>query len=230
MESPIFDWLEVGRSLSRQFAVIGLGRFGSSVARTLHGMGYQVLAIDSDEERVRSMIDFATRCVVVDATDENAIKSLGIRNFDVVIVGIGRDIQASILVTLMLKELGVGYVVVKAQNDLHGKVLYKIGADKVVFPERDMGFRVAQNMVSSNILEYIELSPDVSIMEIVAPEKMVGKELRNLDLRNRFSVNVIAIKRGGEINITPRADDRIESSDILVVVGDKEDLRRLERY
>lgn len=216
--------------MNRQFAVIGLGRFGSSVARTLHSMGYQVLAIDRDEERVRTMVDYTTRCVVADSTDENAIKSLGIRNFDVVIVGIGGDIQASILVTLMLKELGVNYVVVKAQNDLHGKVLYKIGADKVVFPERDMGFRVAQNLVSSNILEYIELSPDVSIIEIVASEKMVGRELRQLDLRNRFNVNVIAIKRGGEINITPRADNRIEKDDIMVVVGDKEDLRRLERY
>lgn len=216
--------------MSRQFAVIGLGRFGSSVARTLHGMGCQVLAIDADEERVRNMVDYSTRCVVADATDENAIKSLGIRNFDVVIVGIGGDIQASILVTLMLKELGVNYVLVKAQNDLHGKVLYKIGADKVVFPERDMGFRVAQNIGSSNILEYIELSPDVSIVEIVVSDRMVGKELRQLDLRNKFNVNVIAIKRGGEINITPRADDKVEKDDIMVVVGDKEDLRRLERY
>ncbi len=216
--------------MSKQFAVIGLGRFGSSVARTLHSMGHQVLAIDSDEEHVRSLLDYTTRAVMADATDETALKALGIRNFDVVIVGIGGDIQASILTTLMLKELGVGYVVVKAQNDLHGKVLYKIGADKVVFPERDMGFRVAQNLVSSNILEFIELSPDVSMIEIVASEKMVGKELRQLDLRNRFNANVIAIKRGGDINITPRANDVIQRDDVLVVVGINDDLKRLERY
>jgi len=215
---------------SRQFAVIGLGRFGSSVARTLHEMGYQVLAIDSDEERVRNLIDHSTRCVVADTTDENALRSLGIRNFDVVIVGIGGDIQASILATLLLKELGVAYVVVKAQNELHGKVLYKIGADKVVFPERDMGSRVAHNLVSSNILEYIQLSPDVSIIEIVSSEKFVGKELRQLDLRNRFGVNVIAIKRGGVISITPRADDRMEKDDVMVVIGDTEALKRLEKF
>lgn len=215
---------------SRQFAVIGLGRFGSSVARTLHEMGYQVLAIDSDEERVRALIDHSTRCVVADTTDENALRSLGIRNFDVVIVGIGGDIQASILATLLLKELGVAYVVVKAQNELHGKVLYKIGADKVVFPERDMGSRVAHNLVSSNILEYIQLSPDVSIIEIVSSEKFIGKELRQLDLRNRFGVNVIAIKRGGVINITPRADDRMEKDDVMVVIGDTEALKRLEKF
>lgn len=215
---------------SRQFAVIGLGRFGSSVARTLHEMGYQVLAIDADEERVRSLIDHSTRCVVADTTDENALRSLGIRNFDVVIVGIGGDIQASILATLLLKEMGVGYVVVKAQNELHGKVLYKIGADKVVFPERDMGSRVAHNLVSSNILEYIQLSPDVSIIEIVSSEKFVGKELRQLDLRNRFGVNVIAIKRGGVINIAPRADDEMQRDDVMVVIGDTDALKRLEKY
>lgn len=214
----------------KQFAVIGLGRFGLSVARTLHSLGHQVLAVDSDEEHVRAALDHSTRAVVADATDESTIRSLGIRNFDVIVVGIGGDIQASIMTTLTLKELGAPYVVVKAQSELHGKVLYKIGADKVVFPERDMGFRVAHNLVSSNVLEYIELSPNVSMVEIVASDKMVGKELRQLDLRNRFHVNVIALKRGGQINITPKADDVITVDDVLVVVGDNEDLKRFERY
>jgi trk system potassium uptake protein TrkA len=215
--------------VNRQFAVIGLGRFGSSVAKTLHSLGAQVLAIDVNEERVRAMVDYSTRCVVADATDEQALRSLGIRNFDVVIVGVGGDIQASILTTLILKELGVNFAVVKAQSELHGKVLYKIGADKVVFPERDMGVRVAHNLVSSNILEYIQLSPDVSIIEIVASDKFVGKELRQLDLRNRFGVNVIAIKRGEGINITPRADDRIQEGEVLVVIGEAEAIKRLEK-
>ena len=214
----------------KQFAVIGLGRFGLSVARTLHSLGHQVLAVDSDEEHVRAALDHSTRAVVADATDESTIRSLGIRNFDVIVVGIGGDIQASIMTTLTLKELGAPYVVVKAQSELHGKVLCKIGADKVVFPERDMGFRVAHNLVSSNVLEYIELSPNVSMVEIVASDKMVGKELRQLDLRNRFHVNVIALKRGGQINITPKADDVITVDDVLVVVGDNEDLKRFERY
>lgn len=215
--------------MNKQFTVIGLGRFGSSVAKTLYSMGRQVLAIDPDEERVRAMVPFATRAVAADATDEQVLKSLGIRNFDVVIVGIGGDIQASIMVTLMLKELGVKYVVAKAQSEVHGKVLYRVGADRVVFPERDMGFRVAQNLISSNILEYIELSPDVSMIEIVAPGSAVGKELRQLDLRNRFNINVIALKQGEKVNITPRADDRINKGDVLVVVGLKEDLKRFEQ-
>lgn len=216
--------------MNKQFAVIGLGRFGSSVAKTLYSMGRQVLAIDPDEEKVRAMVQSVTRAVVADATDEQVLKSIGIRNFDLVIVAIGGDIQASILTTLMLKELGVKSVVAKAQSELHGKVLYRVGADRVVFPERDMGFRVAQNLVSSNILEYIELSPDVSMIEIVAPSHVVGKELRQLDLRNRFNINVIALKQGNNVNITPRADDRIYEGDVLVVVGLKEDLRQFEQH
>lgn len=216
--------------MNKQFAIIGLGRFGSSVAKTLYSMGRQVLAIDPDEEKIRAMVQFATRAVVADATDEQVLRSLAIRNFDVVIVGIGGDIQASIMITLMLKELGVKQVVAKAQSELHGKVLYRVGADRVVFPERDMGFRVAQNLISSNILEYIELSPDVSMIEIVVPSHIVGKELRQLDLRNRFNINVIAIKQGDSVNITPRADDRVHKDDVLVVVGLKEDLKRFEQH
>lgn len=216
--------------MNKQFAVIGLGRFGSSVAKTLHSMGHQVLVIDPDDERVRAMVQFSTRAVAADATDEQVLRSLGVRNFDVVIVGIGGDIQASIMITLMLKELGVKYVVAKAQNETHGKVLFRVGADRVIFPERDMGFRVAQNLISSNILEYIELSPDVGMIEIVAPSKIVGKELRQLDLRNRFNINVIALKHGDNVNITPRADDRIHEDDVLVVVGLKDDLKRFERH
>lgn len=215
--------------MNKQFAVIGLGRFGSSVAKTLYSMGHQVLAIDPDDERVRSMVQFVTRAVAADATDEQVLRSLGIRNFDVVIVGIGGDIQASIMITLMLKELGVKYVVAKAQNEVHGKVLFRVGADRVVFPERDMGFRVAQNLISSSILEYIELSPDVGMIEIVAPSKVVGKELRQLDLRNRYNINVIALKHGDAVNITPRADDRVHKDDVLVVVGLKVDLKRFEQ-
>ncbi len=208
--------------------MIGLGRFGSSVARSLHSMGYQVLAIDCDEEAVREMVDYSTRAVVADATNEQALRALGIRNLDVVVVGIGDDLQASILVVLMLKEVGVEYIVAKAHNELHGRVLERIGADKVVYPERDMGFRVANSLVSSNILEYIELSPDVGVIEVLAPERMLGKRLVELDLRNRFHVNVIAIKRGNVVNITPGANDRIERGDVVVLVGKREDLQKFD--
>lgn len=212
----------------KQFAIIGLGRFGSSIARTLYSMGYDVLGIDNSEEKVQSMADTMTYAVTADATDENTLKSLGLRNFDVVIVGIGQDIQASILVTLILKELGVQFVVAKAQNELHGKVLYKIGADKVVFPERDMGMRVAHNLVSSNILDYIELAPDFSIIEIAALPLWFNKSLKQLNLRSRYGVNVIAIKHDSHINISPAADDIIIEGDVLVVVGSSDDIKKIE--
>ncbi|MBT9133666.1 MAG: Ktr system potassium uptake protein A [Firmicutes bacterium] len=213
----------------KQFAVIGLGRFGSSVARTLQAAGHQVLGIDKSEERVRHNLDNCTRAVEADATDEQALRALGIRNFDTVIVGVGGDIQASILVTLMLKELGVKHVLAKAQSELHGRVLYKIGADRVVFPERDMGSRVAKNLVATNILEYIELAPDISILEFMVGSAMVGHSLRQLDFRNKFQANIIAVKRGDEFSLALKADEKIEEGDVLVVVGKNDDLRRLER-
>jgi trk system potassium uptake protein TrkA len=191
-------------------------------------MDYEVLGIDADEDSVQAAVDFVTHAVTADSTDENALKALGIRNFDVVVVAIGEDIQASILTTLILKEQGVKKIVVKAQNLLHGKVLTKIGADKVVYPERDMGVRVAHNLISTNILEYIELSPEFGMVEIVTPEKMVGKTLLDVDFRRRYGLNVIAIKTGDKINISPQANDVIHEGDVLVVVGNNEDIQGFE--
>jgi len=219
----------LAKATQKQIAVIGLGRFGSSVARTLTSLGHQVLGIDAEEERVRANLDNCTRAVEADATDEQALRALGIRNFDTVVVGIGGDIQASILVTLILKELGVKQVVSKAQSDVHGKVLYKVGADRVVFPERDMGMRVARNLVASNILEYIELAPELSILEFLVSEQMVGQSLRELDLRSRYGCNIIAIKQGDSFELAVNAGYKIQEGDVLVVVGRNEDLKRLER-
>ncbi|MGI6574648.1 MAG: potassium channel family protein [bacterium] len=215
--------------MKKQFAVIGLGRFGQSVAETLYKMGYDVLGIDRSEERVQKMTNCLTHIVTADATDEDALKALGIRNFDVVIVAIGEDIQSSILVTLNLKEMGVKYVVAKAQNSLHGKVLYKTGADKVVFPERDMGIRVARHLVAANIVDFIELTPDYSIAEITAPQEFEGKNLRQLDLRAKLGLNVLAAKRGKQINISPGAEYVIKAGDVLVVVGEDERIRQLSK-
>lgn len=213
----------------KQFVVIGLGRFGSSVARTLYKLGYDVLGIDINEEIVQSLADSITHAVQADATDENTLKSLGVRNFDVGIVSIGDDIQSSILVTLILKEMGIKYVIAKAQNDLHGKVLYKIGADRVVFPERDMGVRVAHNLVASNILDYIELSPDFSIVELEAFPEWYDKTLGELKMRKNYGLNVMAIKRGEDVIVSPGADDFIKKGDILVVVGQNKDIEKLEK-
>ncbi|MCG0274546.1 MAG: TrkA family potassium uptake protein [Thermosediminibacteraceae bacterium] len=214
----------------KQFVVIGLGRFGSSVAKTLYKLGYDVLGIDINEEIVQSLVDSITHAVQADATDENTLKALGVRNFDVGIVSIGDDIQASILVTLILKDMGLKYVVAKAQNDLHAKVLYKIGADRVVFPERDMGIRVAHNLVASNILDYIELSPDFSIVEIQALPEWYDKTLRELQMRVKHGLNVMAIKRNEDVIVSPGAEDFIKKGDILVVVGQNKDIEKLEKH
>lgn len=212
----------------KQFVVIGMGHFGASIATTLFGMGHDVLAIDINEEKVQEITDRVTHTVQADSTNENALLALGIKNFDVAVVSIGQDMQSNILTTLILKEMGVKYVVAKARTELHGKVLYRIGADQVIFPERDMGVRVAHNLVAANILDYIELSPDFSIVELVAPDNFVGRSLLDLDLRARYSVNVIAIKSGEELSLTPMAEDIIKKGDVLILAGENKKLKRLE--
>lgn len=209
----------------KQFAIIGLGRFGASVAITLSQMGYEVLAIDASEERVNQITEQVTYAVQVDAMDEQALKSLGIRNFDVVIVAIGQEIQASILVTVMLKELGVKRVVAKAQTSLHGKVLERVGADMVVFPERDMGVRVAQSLVSKNILDQINLSPEYSIVELMAPDDFVGKTLQESAFRRELGITILAIRRKQEVIISPGAKQMIQEGDILVTIGRNDKLK-----
>ncbi|WP_374720050.1 potassium channel family protein [Parageobacillus toebii] len=213
-----------------QYAVIGLGRFGSSLATTLHQAGNEVLAIDRNEERIEEYKDHVTYAVVADSTDEEALKSVGVRNFDAVIVAIGDDIQASILTVLILKELGVKKVVAKAINQRHGQVLYKVGADWVVFPERDMGERVATQLMSPNVLDYIELAKDYSIEEVKVHPSMIGKNLRELNLRARFNITVIAIISDGKVSISPSPDRTIKEGDILVVIGENKDLDRFEKF
>ena len=196
----------------KNYVVIGCGRFGSSVAKTLYSLGHEVLAIDKNEEKIQNIAEQVTHAVEADCTDEN----------------VGSDIQSSIMATLICKELGVQYVLCKAQNELQAKVLYKIGADRVVFPERDMGIRVAHNLVSQNVLEYIELDPHYSIAEIVAPSKWIGKTIGQLDLRANYGITVMAVKQGININISPEADDVLKPGDILVVIGKNEQINKVE--
>jgi trk system potassium uptake protein TrkA len=191
-------------------------------------MDYEVMGIDENEERINENIQFVTHAVAADSTDERALKEIGIRNFDVVVVAIGVDIQASILTVLTLKELGVKKIVAKAQNERHGQVLYKVGADRVVFPERDMGVRVAHNLISANVLDFIELADDYSVAEVVVSSKFVGKNLRQLDIRKNYEVNVIAIKSGDKFNIAPSPDEVIQYGDVLVVIGNNKDLKAFE--
>ncbi len=211
----------------KSFAVLGLGRFGTSVANSLSGMGFEVLAADKCEECVNSISPAITHAVLGDVTDENLLNGLGISNFDAAIVAIGGDIQTSILVTVLLKEMGVKYVLAKAQSDLHSKVLYKVGADKVILPEKDMGVRAAHSLVSRNILELIELSPDNSIVEIVTPQSWVGKSLKDLNIRVKYGISVMAVKRNSSINVSPKADYVIKEDDLLVIIGSNSDIKRL---
>ncbi|WP_413309549.1 TrkA family potassium uptake protein [Bacillus sp. 1P10SD] len=213
--------------MANQYAVIGLGRFGISIAQKLFESGQEVLGVDVNEERVEDSHSFVTHAVIADSTDAEALKSIGIRNFDTVVVAIGNDIQASILTVLLLKELGVKRVIAKALNKLHGQVLDKVGADWVVFPERDMGMRVAHQLLSPKVLNFIEISKNYSVEEVKIPESMIEKTLRELDLRARFNLSVIAIRHEDEINISPSPDKIINHGDVLVVIGEN---RYLEKF
>ncbi|MHB9149070.1 MAG: potassium channel family protein [Thermoleophilia bacterium] len=213
--------------MSRQFVVIGLGRFGSSVARSLTQLGEDVLGIDVDEDRVQALSDELLHVVVADATDPAVLDSLGLRNFDVAVVSIGRRLQDSILITLALKEAGTPRVVARAVDDMHGRVLRKVGADRVFFPERDMGIRAAHSLVGSDIIDYFEFGSDYSIMEIAAPGKFVGRTLGELGIRAKYGITVLALKRGSDILTAPEAADIVEEEAILVVMGRNSDLRKL---
>lgn len=196
--------------MKKEYAVIGLGRFGGSICKALSEEGLEVMAMDMNEDRVNEYAKIASHAVIGDSTDESVLKNLGIRNFDHVIVAIGENIQASILTTIMLKELGVKMVTVKAQNDYHEKVLNKIGADRIVHPERDMGRRIAHKIISNNVLDYLELSDEYSLIEIVANSRLAGHSLLDLDIRARYGINIVAIKRGKEVIVSPLADEMIQ--------------------
>ncbi|MCX5692976.1 MAG: TrkA family potassium uptake protein [Candidatus Omnitrophica bacterium] len=220
----------------RQFAVIGLGRFGMSVAKTLTEQGCQVLAIDKDEELVQDASEFVTEAVQVDSTDEKSLKAVGIKNVDVAVVGIGTNLEASILTTLTLKEMGVQEIVARAITQEHGKVLEKVGATKVVLLERDMGIRVANSLVSPSIIEHIYLSPEYSIMETLAPQIFIGKSIGDLDIRARHGLTIIGVRKKDqpnnkvcELNIAPRADYVIIQGDVLILLGSNENLNKFKQ-
>ncbi|WP_342525960.1 TrkA family potassium uptake protein [Chryseomicrobium sp. FSL W7-1435] len=215
--------------MKKEFVVIGLGRFGGSIVKELIEQGADVMAIDIESEKVDEFAPVATQAVVADTTDEAVLKSLGIRNFEHVIVAIGDNIQSSILTTLMLKELGVKRITVKAQNDYHEKVLLKLGADNVVHPERDMGIRIANNILSNNVLDYLELSDEHSIMELIVNSKLAGNSLIDLDIRAKYGINIVAIKRGRSILVSPQADEKLQANDILIIIGADVDINRFEK-
>jgi len=226
----------------RQFAVIGLGRFGASVARTLSEKKHQVLAIDADETLVQDLSDAVTQAVCLDATDIKALQAVGINNVDLAVCAIGHDLKSSILCTLNLKEIGIKEIVCKAQDEKHKLLLEKVGATRVVLPEREMGIRVANSLMTSKVIEHIELSDDSSIAELIPPKEFLGKSLREVDVRAKYGLNVIGIKqkkrsstKSGEacetekINMSPMANDIISENDILVVLGNNDDIDKFKK-
>ncbi|WP_446897185.1 potassium channel family protein [Clostridium sp. LBM24168] len=214
----------------KQYIVIGLGRFGKSMAKTLCELGNDVLAVDSNEDNIQYISHYVTEAVQTDVTDEENLKALGAGNFDVAVIGIGNDIQSSVIVTLLLKEMGVKYVIAKANTELHAKILYKIGADKVVFPEKDTAIRVAHNLVSSNILDFIELSSEYRLTEILCMKEWIGRDLRHLDIRARYGINIIAIKRNNKINVSPASDFVLLEGDIIIAIGGQKEIEELEKH
>jgi len=214
--------------MKKQYLVIGLGRFGSSLAITLCRQGAEVLAIDRRMELVEEHRSLLTEVIQADAMDRSVLDETGVANFDMAIVTIGSDIRSSCTITMLLKEMGAKYVITKADDEFHGRMLTKLGADKVIFPERDMGQRVAHNLLSEKILDYIELSPDYSLMEIRPRSSWIGKPLRELNLRSRYQINIVAIRTGETVNAMPDMNTCIAEKDVLLVVAATETLDKLE--
>ena len=212
---------------AKSFAVIGIGRFGASVAQTLCTLGHEVLAIDRDETRIATIADLVTHAVVADTTDERALKRIGVRNFDCIIISVGDDIRTSILTTVLVKEQGAQFVIAKASDRLHARLLEKTGADKVVLPEHEAGVRLARSLVSGSIIDYLDLSDEYSINETLIPTPWVGKTLVELNVRNRFGVSVIAIRRGEDILVTLDPKAPLHAGDVLVMIGSNESLTRI---
>lgn len=219
----------------QQFGVIGLGRFGSAIAVTLTELGHDVIGVDGDELPVQRLADVITHALQIDATDEKALRAAGIRDVEVAVVSIGENIESSLLVVMQLRELGVQRIVAKAVTPLHGRILEKLGVSRVIFPEREMAIRIAHSLVMPNVIDYIELSRDFSIVEVPAPDAFVGRTLKQLELRPRLGLTLIAIKRKADdtgavvTNIAPAADETIRSGDILALLGSNERLSQLDQ-
>ena len=216
----------MNKARRKQFLVAGLGLFGTSVALTLQQMGYEVYTLDSEESLVQDLSTQLNYVVCGDASDKKTLQSLPLEDIDVAVVAIG-NVERNMMCTMLLKELGIKQVVAKAINNLHGAMLNKIGADKVVYAERDMGERVAHNLISAGVMDYIELSSEISVMSLAIPAEFVGKNLIEADLRRRYDVNVVAIKRDGRTIVNPKAQEVFQPEDEIIVLGTHEGVKRM---
>ena len=213
----------------KSYMVIGMGRFGSEVSRQLCALGCEVLAIDSSSDLIQQIAPDVTHAVVADARDKDVLKALGAKDFDCAVVAIGGDLGNSVLATMNVKELGIPKVVCKAHDDTHRQVLLKLGADQVVIPEQENAGRLARSLSSHNVLDYIELSEDYGIIEVPAPQSWQGKSLKQLNVRAKLGLNIIAIKTDNGINVSPSADYEIASHDVMVVLGDSIALKEVQK-
>ncbi|MBI4266744.1 MAG: TrkA family potassium uptake protein [Chloroflexi bacterium] len=215
--------------MKKQVAVIGLGRFGVALATTLHSLGHDVLALDVDEKNVQAVASKITSAVQADATSEATLRELGIGNFDIAIVAIGTDIEKSVLSTILLKKLGVRYLIARAENELHGSILEKIGVNRVIYPEREMGTMVAHVLTLGEVMDYIPVAPEYGVVKLTAPDYFVGETLSGLSFgaRGKWKVAVLLIVRKQEVIITPNDSEVVKAGDALVVAGNWDNLDEL---
>ena len=217
----------INNMMKKEFVVFGLGRFGTSVAMALAEGGGEVLVVDKNQDKITDIADYVTHAVCADITDEESLEELGIHNFDGAVVAIGTDLEASVLVTILAKEHGIPYILAKVKSDLHAKILKKVGADMVVYPEKEMGIRIANNLMHGNFFDAIELSSKFSLIELDVPKDWCGHTLRSLNVRGTKKINVVGIIRNGKLDINPDADEVLQSEDVLVVIGKNEVLKKL---
>ena len=213
----------------RQILVVGLGRFGSAVATTLSELDCEVACVDSSERRIQALAPLVTHAVQLDSTDRDALGQLTVPDFDVAVVAIGADIEASILTTANLSELGCSEIVAKAMTLPHARILEKVGAHRVIFPEHEMGVRLGNALAGTNLIDYMELDPRYAVAEVRCPAEIAGRTLAEANVRGRYGVIVLCVKSGDEVDVIPDADRRLEKSDVVVVAGPTKDIDRLAR-
>lgn len=213
--------------IRKEFVIFGVGEFGTNVAKTLANSGATVMVVDQDDKQLETIANDVTHSVCADATNPEAMRQLGIRNYDGAIVGIGHNLQTSVLITMQLKEMGVPFIMVKASTDIEGRILAKVGADKVIFPDREMGIRIGNEIMNGNYFEALELSEEYSIVDISVPQSWVGKTLREANIRSHYGVSVIGIRGLEEININPPANYTLTGQDVLIILGHNTDIQDL---
>ena len=214
--------------MKKQYAVLGLGKFGYSIALNLENLGCDVIVVDNSAEKIQSIADSVTYAIKADIAETNIIKSLGARNLDGAIIGVSENLEASIMATISAKEIGIPYVIAKAQNELHATILRRVGADAIVFPEKEMGSRIAKSLVATNFADWIELSDDYSLVETEVPEKWVGESLLNLRVRQRFDINVVGLIEDGHVEVSLDPNKPLPAKGIMILMGSNKALQKFK--